>query len=168
MSACGRLLREDERIRPNDWKHQTEQLDQLVTFRQALRLVGKEPQRLLAFFATKKLELPSGEPREREITRTVRAMQHAFVDRFGQGRLITSNGPRYMERAFPEAIAAETKRSSLLAAKALPRRRLRGRELPSPRGGTRYPAGWGRLSIESRAEALAAAGLRAGLEGPAQ
>ena len=105
-----RLLRADERIRPNDWKHQTEQLDQLVTFRQALRLVGKEPQVPLAFFVTKKLELPGGEPREREITRTVRAMQHAFVDRFAQGRLITLNGPHYMERVFPEAIAAETQK----------------------------------------------------------
>jgi hypothetical protein len=37
-------------------------------------------------------------------------MQHAFVDRFEQGRLITLNGPHYMERAFPEAIAAETEK----------------------------------------------------------
>ena len=105
-----RLLRADERIRPDDWKHQTEQLDQLVTFRQALRLVGKEPQVPLAFFVTKKLELARGEPRKREITRTVRAIQHAFVDRFAQARLITVNGRHYMEPAHPEAIAAETEK----------------------------------------------------------
>jgi hypothetical protein len=58
MSASGRLLREDERIRPNDWKHQTEQLDQLVTFRQALRLVGKEPEIPLAFSPPRSLNCP--------------------------------------------------------------------------------------------------------------
>ena len=105
-----RFLPVNERLQPDNWKTNIEQMDHLATYRQALAVPLSRTDIPLTFLATTRLDLDPSWPAE-QMTAAIRAEQRAFVDRFPLGRLVILHDvPHFMERAIPLTVADEVKR----------------------------------------------------------
>lgn len=112
-----RFLPINERLQPDNWKHNIEQMDQLATYRQANAMPVRRTDIVLTFLATTRLGLNPAWPVD-QMTAAIRAEQRAFVDRFPSGRLlILDNVPHFMERAIPGTVAEEVHRVAAAAKK---------------------------------------------------
>ena len=105
-----RFVPERERLQPDDWKRNIEQLDMLTTYRQAHAMALVRTNIPLTYIATTRFELDPSWPVE-QMSAAIRAEQHAFVGRFPLGRLLVLRDvPHFMERAIPRTVADEVTR----------------------------------------------------------
>lgn len=85
---------------PDEWKHETERLDRLATFRQTGTIQHRSARIPVTYIAAKLVVAPN-------IASAIRSAQEAFVRRFSPGRRIEVEAPHGMVAVIPQQIAHE-------------------------------------------------------------
>jgi pimeloyl-ACP methyl ester carboxylesterase len=109
-SLVDSFLPQRQRLHADDWRHEFERLDFIVTDRQSKALAGKEPQVPLTLIAAKHPDVDPAWKAKKRIAAALRRQQRRFVAHFQGGRLVTLDVPHFMEHFIPERIAKETQR----------------------------------------------------------
>ena len=105
-----RFVPERQRLQPDDWKHNVEQMDLRSTYEQARAMPISRTDIPLTYIATDQYDFDPAWPVV-QMAAAVRAEQHAFVAQFPRGRLLELSGvPHFMERAIPRTVADEVMR----------------------------------------------------------
>jgi pimeloyl-ACP methyl ester carboxylesterase len=109
-SLVDSFLPQRQRLHADDWRHEFERLDFIVTDRQSKALAGKEPQAPVTLIAAKHPDVDPAWKARKRIAAALRRQQRRFVAHFQDGRLVTLDVPHYMEHFIPERTAKETRR----------------------------------------------------------